>query len=120
MPHPALGFSHAFTSHARYQEFLRANERTFAAQRGYERALWGGQPEFEVPGFCAACNRMSQFKVDLKWGDGQTPNWRERLVCSCGFINRTRASLDFLACAARGRQQPGSTSPSSCRPCTGT
>jgi SAM-dependent methyltransferase len=62
----------------------------------YEEAMAAQRTEFTLPGFCIACQRMTDFAVDLQFGDGVHPNWRERLVCSCGLNNRLRASLHFL------------------------
>jgi SAM-dependent methyltransferase len=66
------------------------------ARSRYEEALSAKRSEFVVPGFCVACRRMVNFAVDLKFGDGIQPNWRERLVCQCGLNNRLRAALHFL------------------------
>ena len=87
------------------QHQLVERERAFerAAQRAYEQALFGGRREFTVQGYCAGCRKVTPLKVDLLWGDGVTPNWRERLECPCGLINRTRAALDFLDGMTEGR-----------------
>jgi len=79
-----------------YQIVERDHACERAAQRAFERALFDGRREFTVQGYCAACRKVTALKVDLLWGDGVTPNWRERLECACGLINRTRAALDFL------------------------
>lgn len=68
-----------------------------SAQRCYENSLWAGCTEFNTRGYCIGCDKLVSLKVDMSWGDGVSPNWRERLECPCGLNNRSRASLDFLA-----------------------
>jgi SAM-dependent methyltransferase len=89
-------FQHTIRSHAEYQVFVSAYRTELAAQRAYEQALFGSRPEFAVQGHCHGCNKIMPLLVDLNWGDGRYPNWRERLQCSCGLNNRIRASLYFL------------------------
>lgn len=90
-------FYHAVGSYTEYREFIATRGAELAAQRAYEQALFGARPEFTVPGYCSGCEKVMPLKVDLNWGDGRYPNWRERLECTCGLNNRIRASLDFLA-----------------------
>jgi len=56
----------------------------------------GGQSS-PSPATAADVEKSCHSKSDLNWGNGITPNWRERLQCSCGLNNRIRASLYFLA-----------------------
>jgi len=89
-------FLHIIRDFDGLRSFRREHAAELAAQRAYEDALFGGRREFTVPGYCAACKRVMPLQVDLQWGNGVTPNWRERLQCSCGLNNRVRAALDFL------------------------
>lgn len=90
-------FLHEIRSFVEYQKYIESHRDELAAQRTYEQSLFGGRAEFTVPGYCSGCARMMPLKVDLNWGNGITPNWRERLECTCGLNNRIRASLHFLA-----------------------
>lgn len=94
-PRPA--FLYDIRSHEEYQTFRAEHNAELTAQRAYEQALFDGRPEFTVPGYCVACERVMPLAVDLKWGDGLYPNWRERLQCSCGLNNRVRAALYLLS-----------------------
>ena len=57
---------------------------------------------FHVDGFCAVCQRPGRFDVSFtysyrKTGDGRPiPNWREHLICACGFNNRMRAAVQIV------------------------
>ncbi len=90
-------FFHEIRSFAEYQRYSADHRNELAAQRAYEQTLFSGRPDFTVPGYCSGCGEIMPLKVDLNWGNGITPNWRERLQCSCGLNNRIRASLYFLA-----------------------
>lgn len=90
-------FFHEIRSFAEYQRYTADHRDELAAQRAYEEALYAGRPEFTVPGYCTGCGKIVPLKVDLNWGNGRTPNWRERLECACGLNNRIRASLHFLS-----------------------
>jgi SAM-dependent methyltransferase len=89
-------FTRELRSFEEFSEFRSQYQAELAAQRAYEQALWNGRPEFFTPGYCPGCAKAVPLKVDLNWGNGVTPNWRERLECACGLNNRLRASLDFL------------------------
>lgn len=89
-------FTHELRSYQEYVDFRARHEAELSAQRAYEQALWNGRPEFFTPGYCPGCAKPVPLKVDLNWGNGVTPNWRERMECACGLNNRLRASLDFL------------------------
>ena len=91
-----IPFCHRIRSLSEYQDFTRFHADEIQAQRAYEHTLFGGRSEFDVSGFCVACDQVQPLRVDLNWGNGQTPNWRERLQCVCGLNNRIRASLHFL------------------------
>lgn len=99
-------FTETIRNFAEYQQYLATRGLQLQAQRAYEQGLWSGRSEFLVSGFCVACNRTTSLKVDLNWGDGIRPNWRERLECSCGLSNRIRAALDFLRIAAPEQDSP--------------
>lgn len=90
-------FIHEIRSFDEYEKHLMDYRNELAAQRHYEEELFAGRPEFTVPGYCVGCDKIVPLKVDLKWGNGRTPKWRERLECPCGLNNRIRASLYFLA-----------------------
>jgi len=96
----SLAFSHEIRSYEEYQQYLVDQRDAHAAHRKHEQQLFGGRPEFTVPGYCVGCAKIVPLKVDLKWGNGRTPKWRERLECPCGLNNRIRASLYFLATLA--------------------
>ncbi len=99
-------FCHQLRSYRDFAEFCRQHDAELAAQRAYEKALWGGREAFLVPGYCICCGQVVPLKVDLNWGDGKTPNWRERLECPRGLNNRIRAALDFLGEITRARRAP--------------
>lgn len=44
----------------------------------------------ELPGYCSACQRVRNFKVNIGVYFGSLPNLREGLVCECGLSNRNR------------------------------
>jgi SAM-dependent methyltransferase len=68
-----------------------------AELRDTEARLVTNTSEFEVQGYCAVCEREAGFRVDFKYTNTSTPNWRERLLCPhCGLNNRLRLSIHFL------------------------
>ncbi len=99
-------FSHQIRSLEEYVSYRATNKPELEAQRAYENALSAGRGEFNVSGFCVACGKVVPLKVDLQWGDGVRPNWRERLQCACGLNNRIRAALDFLGELVGKTQNP--------------
>ena len=90
-------FRHEIRSYKEYQAVVTHHRTELAAQRAYEHALFDGRSQFTVPGYCINCEKVMPLAVDLNWGDGAHPNWRERLQCACGLNNRIRASLYFLS-----------------------
>jgi hypothetical protein len=44
----------------------------------------------KVSGYCTACRRVRNFKVNCGVYFGHLPNLREGLVCECGLSNRNR------------------------------
>lgn len=49
---------------------------------------------FTVPGFSYPARRLVKFRCDFAYSDGQTVNWRERLICPITKLNnRLRASV---------------------------
>ena len=85
-------------SWAERQAQLPMLEAEYARRREIERTLAPATPvPFDVKGFCAVCNAPRAFHSTFAYAyetatDGrQLPNWREHLVCSCGFGNRVRA-----------------------------
>jgi hypothetical protein len=81
-----------------YQRYHAAMHGEQQRRKAVELSLidFAGE-SFHVDGFCAACQRPARFGVRFtysyqKTSDGQPiPNWREHLVCICGFSNRLRA-----------------------------
>jgi SAM-dependent methyltransferase len=61
-----------------------------------------GEDAFEVDGFCAVCAAERRFRVSFLYAYQRTsagrllPNWREHLVCQCGFGNRVRGAVHYL------------------------
>ncbi len=57
---------------------------------------------YSLRGYCAACNCLSNFLVDMNWGgrivNGEyVPNFRERLVCQfCNLNNRQRLGIAII------------------------
>jgi len=96
-PKPSCAFMHVVRNQREFAEFERKFASEQRAQRKFEEFLWDHRPEFTMQGFCAGCQTVVPLKVDLKWGNGVTPNWRERLECPCGLNNRIRGAFDFLA-----------------------
>lgn len=95
-------FLHQIRNFEEYLAYIAANKSELEAQRSYENALWSQRSEFTLNGYCAGCRKVVPLKVDLQWGGGHMPNWRERLECTCGLNNRIRAALDFLSDVASG------------------
>jgi SAM-dependent methyltransferase len=91
-----IPFCHRIRSIEEYKQFQHEHETELVAQRQFEASLFAGRREFTVQGYCVACAKVRPLTVDLNWGNGVTPNWRERLQCVCGLNNRIRASLHFL------------------------
>jgi SAM-dependent methyltransferase len=89
-------FFHQLRGFAEFQHYQELHQAELLAQRAYEQTVWSGRSDFHLSGYCAGCRKVMPLKVDLHWGDGIKPNWRERLECACGLNNRIRASLDFL------------------------
>ena len=98
-------FLHQIRSHAEFLDFRETHKFELDAQRAYENSLWSGRSEFHVSGYCVGCEKIVPLKVDLNWGDGVRPNWRERLECACGLNNRIRAALDSLEQLTSGVDQ---------------
>jgi SAM-dependent methyltransferase len=94
---PDSRFYTIIRSYEEYLNFQEKNAFVLDAQRKYEDALWGNRSEFTVTGYCSACKKVMDLRVDLQWGNGIVPNWRERLECSCECNNRVRAAVDFLS-----------------------
>jgi len=95
-------FSRSIRSREEFLEFQTAHREELRAQRAYEEGLWSGRQKFHAGGYCVSCRAVVPLMVDLAWGDGRTPNWRERLECACGLNNRQRATLDFLGQLTQG------------------
>ncbi|MCD4813425.1 class I SAM-dependent methyltransferase [bacterium] len=61
------------------------------AQSGKDRLQW------LVSGYCEVCETKGLFVMDWQYSDQQTPNFRERLLCTrCKMNNRQRFALRFL------------------------
>ena len=93
--------------HADFVEQLRRRESLFGELAKRESALASATVPFTFPGWCAVCERNTEFLVDHHHAfpgpdGGRIPNWRERQVCGgCGLNSRMRASLEFLRDCAR-------------------
>ncbi len=63
-------------------------------RRAYERAISAAHAPSDawtLPGYCQACDAGRHFALDWHYSDGETVNFRERLVCpGCGLNNRQR------------------------------
>jgi len=81
-----------------YQEWIDLAKKGHGKRfREVEKNLIPANGEFQVPGYCAICEREVGFQVDFKYSTTSEPNWRERLVCpNCNLNNRLRLSLHFL------------------------
>jgi len=99
-------FYHQLRSLPDYVQYLERNKTELLAQRAYEQNLWAGRGEFDLSGYCVGCRKVMPLRVDLNWGDGIKPNWRERLQCTCGLNNRVRAALDFLETLTGNKPEP--------------
>jgi SAM-dependent methyltransferase len=93
---PSVPFSYRLRSIDEYRAFREVHHADLTAQRAFESTLFSGRPEFSVRGYCSGCDAVTDLRVDLNWGNGSYPNWRERLECGCGLNNRVRASVLFL------------------------
>lgn len=99
-------FSQQIHSYEEYLTFVETNRSELEAQRAYEKTVSAGRSDFYLSGFCVACAKVVPLRVDLQWGDGISPNWRERLQCNCGLNNRIRAALEFFNEFTYGNQAP--------------
>lgn len=86
---------------------VRADERllnqSWRGQLAFQRHL-GQQSARVLDGFCAVCERESQFRFEVP---AEEADWRETLVCAhCGLLNRWRSSL-HLARLLAARRPPG-------------
>ncbi len=93
---PPLAFRHLLASREAFFELTKTHAAELAAQRAFETALAQGGPEFDFHAYCSACERVMPLRIDLQWGDGIKPNWRERLQCTCGLNNRVRAAFGLF------------------------
>ena len=89
-----------WSEYRRYRTAMRGEGRR---REAVELSLIDSEAErFEVDGYCAVCRRPRRFGVRFTYSyrtttDGRPiPNWREHLVCACGFNNRTRAAIQIL------------------------
>ena len=77
-----------------FQEWAERESASVAFRRSLETQLevdLGKDAEGVYLGFCSVCGVHRHFIYDRKYSDGQTINWRERLVCrGCGLNNRLR------------------------------
>lgn len=94
-----------------YQAFLQKHARIIQSYRVYEHALrQTGSRTFQTGGFCYCCYALRAFEVDYLYsgaiGDVEIPNWRERLVCTCGLNNRMRAAYHFVVTKTGVRDNP--------------
>ena len=76
-----------FTWFCGKHDFLEYVHRIKPYQLEAERYL---SSQHEVSGYCTACRRVRNFKVNCGVYFGHLPNLREGLVCECGLSNRNR------------------------------
>jgi SAM-dependent methyltransferase len=79
----------------------------FAERAAIERDLIPS-PErpFQVEGFCIGCQCRQAFRTSFAFSARDergtlVPNWREHLICDCGFNARTRAAIHWLTTRLR-------------------
>jgi SAM-dependent methyltransferase len=90
-----------------FRSFIDSPANRQAEMTAFEAGLLGAET-FTVPGYCAVCNRQTEFAVDYSWcavHDGRrVPNWRERLECpGCHLNNRMRAAAGRLLSVSKPR-----------------
>ena len=92
---------------ARSRDELHALRSRTSDRLHYEQAICDrlrGQEQWTLPGFCQACGLAVELAGDWLFSDGETVNFRERLVCpSCELNNRQR----FMAHLVRTVLGPG-------------
>ena len=94
-----------------YTAYHAADPGRFLRRWSHEASLVPAEGnDFEIDGWCAACERSTRFRTDSRFsstrpdGGRALPNWREQLACiHCGTRNRIRAALH----AFRALSQPG-------------
>jgi SAM-dependent methyltransferase len=86
-----------------YQRYRAAMAGEHQRREAVELAVIDFEAEsFQVDGYCAVCRRAARFGVRFTYSyqrtsDGRPlPNWREHLICTCGFSNRIRAAIQIL------------------------
>jgi SAM-dependent methyltransferase len=92
-----------FRSLEEYRAYVAGSGAERERRRTIEEGLIAeDEREFDVEGYCAVCGAVRQFHVSFLYAYLRTetgrlvPNWREHLVCQCGFGNRVRASLHMF------------------------
>jgi hypothetical protein len=80
-----------------FEAYLR---RTWDARMQVEKTLTAfsqGKTQWSVPGYCEVCRKRMLLYMDWNFSDGQTPNYRERLVCpGCYLNNRQRWMMQYV------------------------
>jgi len=80
---------------AEYRSHREVMKKIYSDRRAFESGLApAGKQHFTYSGFSYPAGRSVDFAVDFQYSDGQSINWRERLVCPLtGLSNRLRASI---------------------------
>jgi hypothetical protein len=61
----------------------------------YSKIIESDDQICKIEGHCDVCNTRVNFTLDMLYGDGIKPNYRERMVCPiCGLNNRQRFILN--------------------------
>ena len=86
-----------------YQRYRAAMAGELRRREAVELSLIDFSTErFQVEGYCTMCQRATRFRVRFTHSYQRTaegnpiPNWREHLVCACGFSSRIRAAVQIL------------------------
>jgi hypothetical protein len=97
----------SISSVAQDRDYRERARGRFAERAAIERALIpSSERPFDIEGFCVACLRSQSFRTtfDAAVRDEQgarIPNWRENLVCDCGFNTRIRTAIHWLTLKVR-------------------
>lgn len=81
-------------------EFQRYGQQVLPKRLEFEKRLSAqGQykQQWQMAGYCQACEKMTPLIADWLCSDKVTPNYRERLICpDCQLNNRQRFSMGLL------------------------
>jgi SAM-dependent methyltransferase len=109
IPIPGNKISIEYKKIENQEQFMGYLNQVWAQRMEIEKpltALGKGKTQWGHPGFCEVCEKPAQFYMDWNFSDQQTPNYRERLVCTnCFLNNRQRFTMNYLK---RELEAPGS------------